>query len=610
MDSGYSSLTRRRIIQMTGTSVVGGIAFSQSVLAQESDANVSVKFPDQVSDGGSIVINSLETDVESELLIFESEGDRSMYKRMSLDAGTEFTSRTIDLDNPIPETQLISISVQPPEGGFSYGGARADITIDETVDNPKSTENSGNVHIIRSTEETNFHHPYLLFKPDPEPQTERPLFISPSPLREVSSQEEAVQQARSMGMLQPDWFETPNKNRLPGLIPLIPRTPNDGPDFIRTLTLPTYKSDKLHQNYQIDDLATDGYSPESLTRVDKQLTAMIDDAKTRLSDESYAIADQAHVTGFSAGGDFMTRFAFLYPHRVSTLSAGGGGFAPLPKASISVGDNEEIKLPYPLGTADYKQLTGREFDKEEWKSIDQFVYLGEDDEPRKEGDEVAAQAPSGRDTERGFEVFGRERVTSMFVTLQEVYNDVGASATFKLYENTGHEVTREMREDRISFHSRMLVEEHDVVDISVNQSTDEVRIGEPVIVTVRATNRANVRAATTVTLARNESEAESVDIQVDPHDTETIELETSFNNPGEYQLRVNEMTAGEPVVVTEERTENTDDSSTNGTESTEVSSSESEETSAEEVPGFSIIQSIAALGGFGYLLKRKISNSD
>jgi hypothetical protein len=127
MEDTASSWDRRQVLTLAGISAVGTLALGQTGAVAQEDANVSVRFNDQESDGSSVVVESLYTEVEAEIIIFHSEGDRQRYKVLNVEAGTEFSNHTIELDESIPETQLISISIQPPEGGYSYGGARATV---------------------------------------------------------------------------------------------------------------------------------------------------------------------------------------------------------------------------------------------------------------------------------------------------------------------------------------------------------------------------------------------------------------------------------------------------------------------------------------------------
>ncbi|RQH01402.1 hypothetical protein EA472_08130 [Natrarchaeobius oligotrophus] len=99
---------------------------------------MSIEFHDQETDGTYVVIESLYTEADAEVIIFHAEGDREVYRRLILEGGVELSNERIELDEPIPETQLISISVQPPEGGGTYGGSRATVTVDGSRETPPS----------------------------------------------------------------------------------------------------------------------------------------------------------------------------------------------------------------------------------------------------------------------------------------------------------------------------------------------------------------------------------------------------------------------------------------------------------------------------------------
>lgn len=281
MDSGHSSpLKRRQIIQMTGVSVAGIATFSQPALAQESDANVSVRFTDQESDGESIVLDSLKTDVEAELFIFEAKGDRSLYKRMHLDAGSEFINRRIELDNPIPETQLVNISVQPPEGSSSYGGAQATVTVVEATSEPAFGIDPG-AQRIDANPDAGFYSPYFLYTPEtPDSATEsvnnsrgRPLLVQIHPWGEFEDRVSNARDGIQNGVLRADRMNCPAL--------LAPITFNIEDGFLRR----------------------DDPDPRQ-ERVDLQLLAMIEDAKSRLKGGAYTVADQIHCGGGSSAGVF------------------------------------------------------------------------------------------------------------------------------------------------------------------------------------------------------------------------------------------------------------------------------------------------------------------
>lgn len=235
-----------------------------------------------------------------------------------------------------------------------------------TVRDPE--EFTYNFKLVEADPEAGFYHPYLLYRPNLKQDSERPLYVEPLNAPAVSDRKELHNQLISS--LDGKTFAGARRNEYPGIIAGFPRTENDGPDHIQTLTLPSYRPELFTSHYRLDNLATKEFSAKSLTRVDKQLLAMIEDAKSRLQSESYSIADKVHMSAFSGGGHFCNRFAFLHPTEVRTLTTGAADILPLPKNS-----HDATVLPYPLGTADYEELTGREFNKEAWAKINRYIYI-------------------------------------------------------------------------------------------------------------------------------------------------------------------------------------------------------------------------------------------
>lgn len=578
---------------MTGISAAGIAAFSQPVLAQESNANVSVRFTDQESDGESIVIDSLATDVEAELLIFESEGDRSLYKRMNLDAGTEFNNRQIELDNPIPETQLISISVQPPEGGGSYGGARATVTVIK----PAYGTTPG-VQMVEENSEAGFHSPYFLYTPGtPDSAAEsvnnsrqRPLLVEVYPWGDFQERVEGARGRIQGGVMR----SVADATNCPVLVaPLWFRAA--GPRF--GLESGTEPADSRRE------------------RVDLQLLAMIEDAKSRLSGGEYTVADQIHFSGGSSAGVFIDLFAALHPEHIRVFSSGANGLTFLPLAELTddiptYGDREQMTVPWPIGVADFEELAGKKFNKEAWMEIDQFRWISENDQDSENPDGYVHKLHRGSDEldQLVEEIFGSLQVDHRFATSQRIYEHLGVPAKFTVFEGTGHVPESKHFRKIIQHQARKVVEDFEVIHLVPQKSASEIRVGESVTVTVTAENPTPLASATTVRLAVDGTEVDSTEIEVDPNSAETVELEATFDDTGEFTLSVNGTAVGDPIVVTEQRTETStvtdSEFSSDETASRVTMTSERKETTATEGPGFSVVQGVAALAGLGYLLNR------
>jgi len=235
----------------------------------------------------------------------------------------------------------------------------------------------------------------------------------------------------------------------------------------------------LPNDYQLNSIATDDFTAQSLKRIDKQLLAMINDAKDRLASEQYSIAEQVHMSGFSAAATFCNRFALLHPSKVQTTTTGGSVVLPLPK---DVYNNTKIR--YPLGTADYNSITDRKFDFSSWKDTDRFVFLGKEDRP--EPDSSSYWYGSLRYEESVSDVYGKKRVTERFPFVRSQYKKISPDRSeFKLFSGAGHSITTEMEQDVIEYHQDTATASGSV---SFTSPSDGATVTTPVLFEMTAEN--------------------------------------------------------------------------------------------------------------------------
>ena len=299
--------------------------------------------------------------------------------------------------------------------------------------------------IIEPDPDNGFHHPYLLYIPDVDHAYERPLYVEPLNVLETKDRSQLDRQL--INSYQGQLFAGARRNRYPGIVAGFPRPPDDHTDIIQSLVLPSYRSDLLYENNQLEDVATEEFSVESLTRIDQQLLAMIADAKSRLASEPYPVADKIHMSGFSSSAHFSSRFAFLYPDEVRTITIGGYSLLTLPKES-----HNEVTLPYPLGTADYKELIGREFDKEAWTDINQYIYIGEEDQPSP--DNTFSYYNGNRYENKAERVYGINNVTERFPFVRSQYKKATDNAEFEIFDGIGHSIDDRMETAIVDFHQQ------------------------------------------------------------------------------------------------------------------------------------------------------------
>ncbi len=111
---------------------------------------------------------------------------------------------------------------------------------------------------------------------------------------------------------------------------------------------------------------------EPMDRVDRQVVNMIKHANEWLEDNGWEMEDKIFMWGFSASGDFTNRFSFLYPELVKAACFSGFTVLPISEAG-------GYKMIYPLGTYDYKEITGKEFSLSAYNSVARLFYVGSAD---------------------------------------------------------------------------------------------------------------------------------------------------------------------------------------------------------------------------------------
>lgn len=149
--------------------------------------------------------------------------------------------------------------------------------------------------------------------------------------------------------------------------------------FIIPIIPAIYKNSPYYQQLSREAIVDEDTNSD-MYRVDNQLCEIIEDTKRIISeDKGVELAEKIFLNGYSSSGVFAQRFAFLHPEIIDTALIGGaGGSIPMP---IDCKASDELE--YPLGTKDYKQVTGRDFDLESYKKINFQYYLAEFEEFRK-----------------------------------------------------------------------------------------------------------------------------------------------------------------------------------------------------------------------------------
>ncbi|MCQ2412603.1 MAG: hypothetical protein MJ057_06565 [Sphaerochaetaceae bacterium] len=167
-------------------------------------------------------------------------------------------------------------------------------------------------------------------------------------------------------------------------------------------------------------------------RVDVQLACAIKDALEYLN-ATYDtnLNEKILMYGHSSGGNFVSRFTFLHPEMVYAMCAGGTqGIFPMPISSY-----KGYALPYPLGTSDYKSITGHAFSLEDWSQVRMYLYNGDIDD----NDSIT---PNGLyPAEMSSFIFSHigDSMEERTKTVSEIYHSATENMQTVLYLNTGHQ---------------------------------------------------------------------------------------------------------------------------------------------------------------------------
>lgn len=141
-------------------------------------------------------------------------------------------------------------------------------------------------------------------------------------------------------------------------------------DLPSPVVIPVLPSDE-HSPYfqQLSKECFELSSEDRNYRIDEQVIRIIQNARNIIENEiKIKTDDKIFLNGYSSSGVFAQRFALLHPEKVKTVCIGGAsGSIPIPTDEIG----------YPIGIADYEQITGKTFDKTSYLGITFRYYVGE-----------------------------------------------------------------------------------------------------------------------------------------------------------------------------------------------------------------------------------------
>jgi pimeloyl-ACP methyl ester carboxylesterase len=270
-----------------------------------------------------------------------------------------------------------------------------------------------------------FQWPYLLFIPE----VASAPFLLGAPNNTGFSTTDPQLLAASGECTMEEWATTANRIGTPLLVPLFPRpaiVDESGNLYLHALTRASLLTDR-----------------PPYARVDLQFIAMIDDAERVLTSRGIRVSERVLLTGFSASGSFVSRFAMLHPERVLAVASGSpGGWPIIPE----VEDKGET-LPYPVGVSDLRTVAGRSLNLRALSRVSWFYYLGGQDS----NDSVTFRDSFSKTDEHIiFNHFGAE-LQQRWIAAETAYKRSQLRVQFKLYPAVGHQITDDIRADIEAF---------------------------------------------------------------------------------------------------------------------------------------------------------------
>ncbi len=227
-----------------------------------------------------------------------------------------------------------------------------------------------------------------------------------------------------------------------------------------TMYLKELTTTDSHASENVKAFENAGVDYEDLYDLDEQMKAIMEDAIKHLNDNGFGLEEKVIVNGYSASGAFADRFSTLHPEIVEMALCGSTLSDPYLPASEYNGQ----ELNYPLGTADYKALTGEEFTMEKYNSVKRFIYRGKADQNTPIGYGDAFTVEGNRILK---EVMGGT-IHSVVAVAKEVYASEGAEILTAWQKGAGHTINNDTRKVLAEFIDKNADTDEKVYEQSIN----------------------------------------------------------------------------------------------------------------------------------------------
>jgi hypothetical protein len=171
---------------------------------------------------------------------------------------------------------------------------------------------------------------------------------------------------------------------------------------------------------------------------------MIQHAGKLLEQAGITIKPKVFMDGFSASAGFVNRFAALHPEAVRAIAAGAINALPMYPLEMYQG----VRLPFPLGVADFRALVGSDFDMASYRHVSQYLYMGYLDR-----NDTFPFSDAWDDDERELiaKLFGREMMPDRWDRAQQIIAALNIPVQTVTYNGVAHRTLPEMWDDIVTF---------------------------------------------------------------------------------------------------------------------------------------------------------------
>lgn len=175
-----------------------------------------------------------------------------------------------------------------------------------------------------------------------------------------------------------------------------------------------------------------------LERVDRQLLRMTEHARQHVLAD-HEMHEQLLFWGNSSSGVTAEHMAVLHPEAVlASVSSGTGGVFTLPLEELG-----GHTLKYPVGVADFEEITGKPFDPEAFDAVNKFYIYGGHDGHNLLKFQVPGELPGVWADPEVYEtakaVYGLDMDEDRMPRCHIAYEKAGVSGQFRIYPEMGHD---------------------------------------------------------------------------------------------------------------------------------------------------------------------------